>query len=82
MFQVFFQPIRMLYFRVALLKYSKSVYEIGSSVFKQYERHHLLIQTTTLTYWDAAIAQWIHLRLPSCHPWFESQAHPLRFYNL
>ena len=27
----------------------------------------------------AAVAQWIHLRLPSCHPGFESQAHHLCF---
>ena len=30
----------------------------------------------------AAIAQWICLRLPSCCPGFESQAHHLHFYNL
>ena len=30
--------------------------------------------------WGAAIAQWIRLRLPSCHPGFESQAHHLGFY--
>ena len=29
----------------------------------------------------AAIAQWIHLRLPSCGPGFESQAHQLCFYR-
>ena len=29
----------------------------------------------------AAIAQWIHLRLPSCCPGFESQAHNLHFYE-
>ena len=29
----------------------------------------------------AAIAQWIRLYLPSCHPGFESQAHHLRFYQ-
>ena len=28
----------------------------------------------------AAIAQWIHLRLPSCRPGFESQANHLSFY--
>ena len=28
----------------------------------------------------AAIAQWIRLRLPSCHPGFESQARYLRFF--
>ena len=26
--------------------------------------------------WGAAIAQWIRLCLPSCHPGFESQATP------
>ena len=30
----------------------------------------------------AAIAQWICLRLPSCRPVFESQAHHLSFYHL
>ena len=29
----------------------------------------------------SAIAQWIRLRLPSCGPGFESQAHYLRFLN-
>ena len=29
----------------------------------------------------AAVAQWICLRLPSCHPGFESQAHHLCFYQ-
>ena len=29
----------------------------------------------------AAIAQWIHLRLPSCHPGFKSQAHNLCFFQ-
>ena len=42
-------------------------------------------------YWDcpnernlcggAAIAQWIRLRLPSCRPGFESQAHHLCFHQ-
>ena len=32
--------------------------------------------------WGAAIAQWIRLRLPSCHPGFESQAHHLHFFHL
>ena len=31
--------------------------------------------------WGAAIAQWIRLRLPSCRPGFESQAHHPRFYH-
>ena len=30
----------------------------------------------------SAIAQWIHLCLPSCRPGFESQAHHQRFYHL
>ena len=30
---------------------------------------------------DAAIAQWIRLRLPSCRPGFESQAHHLCFHQ-
>ena len=29
--------------------------------------------------WGAAIAQWICVRLPYCHPRFESQAHHLHF---
>ena len=29
----------------------------------------------------AAVAQWIRLRLPSCRPGFESQAHHLSFYQ-
>ena len=28
-----------------------------------------------------AIAQWIRLRLPSCHPGFKSQAHHLRYHQ-
>ena len=31
---------------------------------------------------DAAIAQWIRLQFPSCHPGFESQAHHQHFINL
>ena len=31
--------------------------------------------------WGAAIAKWIRLRLPSCGPGFESQAHHTHFYN-
>ena len=34
-----------------------------------------------LPHWGAAIAQWIRLRLPSCRPGFESQAHHLRFFQ-
>ena len=30
----------------------------------------------------AAITQWIRLRLPSCHPGYDSQAHHLCFYHL
>ena len=30
----------------------------------------------------ATVVQWIQLRLPSCHPGFESQAHHLRFYQI
>ena len=29
----------------------------------------------------AAIAPWFHLRLPSCGPWFKSQAHHLCFFQ-
>ena len=31
--------------------------------------------------WGAAIAPWYRLRLPSCGPGFESQAHHLRFFQ-
>ena len=34
-----------------------------------------------ITSWGAAVAQWIHLHLPSCRPRFESQAHYLCFYQ-
>ena len=29
----------------------------------------------------AAIAPWFRLRLPSCGPWFKSQAHHLSFFQ-
>ena len=32
--------------------------------------------------WGAAIAQWICLCLPSCHPGFKTQAHHLCFFHL
>ena len=32
--------------------------------------------------WGAAIAQWIPLHLPSCHPGFEAQEHHYAFINL
>ena len=41
-----------------------------------------IIKASKLHYRGAAIAQWIHLRLPSCCPWFESQAHHLCFYQI
>ena len=34
------------------------------------------------TTYEAAIAQWISLHLPSYGPGFESQAHDFRFYHL
>ena len=30
--------------------------------------------------WEVTIAQWIRPSLPSCYPWFESQAHHPCFY--
>ena len=39
------------------------------------------IETFKFEFWGAAIAQWIRLRLPSCRPGFESQAHHLRFHE-
>ena len=33
-------------------------------------------------FWGAAIAQWIYLRLQSCRPRFESQAHQLCFFQI
>ena len=44
---------------------------------KTYE--HLFQQTLGKTR-DEAIAQWNHLRLPSCRPWFKSQACHLHFF--
>ena len=32
-------------------------------------------------FWGAVIAHWIRLRLPSCLPKFESQAHHPNFYQ-
>ena len=32
--------------------------------------------------WGTTIAQWIHLRLPTCRPQFKYQAHHLCFYHL
>ena len=34
-----------------------------------------------ISHWVAAIAPWFHLRLPSCGPGFDSQAHHLRFFQ-
>ena len=34
-----------------------------------------------MQYQGAAIAHWIHLGIPSCHPGFESQAHHQFFYQ-
>ena len=42
----------------------------------------LKIQQTVNVASLSSIAQWIRLRLPSCHPGFKSQAHHLRFYHL
>ena len=35
----------------------------------------------TLISWGAAIAQWMHLHLPSCHTGFKSQTHHLHLYQ-
>ena len=35
-----------------------------------------------MTTWGAAIAQWIHLRLPSCHPGFSPKYTINAFINL
>ena len=40
-----------------------------------------IIKASKLHYRGAAIAQWLHLRLPSYHPGFKSQSHHLRFYQ-
>ena len=45
------------------------------TVYDNKKKMRLLLLT-----WGTAVAQWIHLRLPSCHSGFESQAHHLRFY--
>ena len=42
----------------------------------------IFIKTIRSYEWHAAIAQWIHLCLPSCRPGFQSDAHHLRFINL
>ena len=39
------------------------------------------VKIRSLIFWGAPIAQWIRLRLPSCRPGFESQAHHLRFFQ-
>ena len=60
--------MRVLYFGLAVLK---RFYDIGSCWPEQKN-----------AYQGAAIAQWIHVRLPSCRPGFESQAHLLHFINI
>ena len=42
---------------------------------------YILLFNKELVLGGAAIAQWIRLRLPSCHPGFESQAHHLHFFQ-
>ena len=59
--------MRVLYFGLAVLK---RFYDIGSCWPEQKN-----------AYQGATIAQWIHVRLPSCRPGFESQAHLLHFYQ-
>ena len=39
------------------------------------------LNTNTCLFWGATVAQWIHSRLPSCRPGFESKAHHLHFYQ-
>ena len=45
------------------------------------EKRRFLIELKAITI-VAAIAPWFHQRLPSCGPWFESQAHHICFFNL
>ena len=40
------------------------------------------IYTSIFLLWATAIAPWLHLRLPTCGPRFESQAHHLCLFNL
>ena len=50
-----------------------------------FTRISFLLQSAWRSYGEtmgAAIAQWILLRLPSCCPGFETQAHHLHFFNL
>ena len=50
---------------------------IGAKGLKSFIKSTIYPNLVTL----AAIAQWICLQLPSCHPGLESQAHQLRFYQ-
>ena len=43
---------------------------------------HTLHSNNGLYIWSGAIAHWICLHLPSCRPWFESQAHYVCFNHL
>ena len=45
-------------------------------------QHTVMDHVTFFICWGATIAQWIRLRLPSCSPWFESQACHLSFYKI
>ena len=39
------------------------------------------VRNIKVNFRDAAVAQWICLRLPSCCPWFEYQANHLHFFQ-
>ena len=51
----------------------------GHFVFSLFTKNILV--NIAIMFWVAAIAPWFHLRLPSCSPRFESQAHRLCFFQ-
>ena len=44
-------------------------------------RNSILLLNLGSSYPNVGVAQWIRLRLQSCHIGFKSQAHHLRFYK-
>ena len=58
--------------------------QLSANAFEHISEFRVPSATTVLkinTLWVAAIAPCFHLRQPSCGPWFESQAHHLRFFQ-
>ena len=50
-------------------------------IFKNFALKSILFDVTKVSFWGAAIAQWIRLCLPFYHPGFESKARHLGFYH-